>query len=669
MQSSARIDELRQKFHENPRRYFAPLANEYRKAGDPEQAIAICRAHLAQQPAHMSGHVVYARALYDAGRMDESRVVFEKALSLDPDNAIVLRQLGDISRQKGDSAEARHWYTRALDADPHDREIAAYIAELTEPVTETESVPVGAEEAPEATVLVEATPEPAAVAEETSEPVQGEQVSAPVDVEVDIPAAEEPPALADMPGFEAEEALFAADEDVELFPDSSSPFVTRTMADLYARQGYNDQALEVYKKLAADNPHDQEIAARIRDLSQAEPAPPADSAPPVEPVAADAVSTDAPPAPAEEKDELPLNEFSDTGDFEVDFGFPSADQSTTTGTDSDAYQFVGQSTEAPSTESPDKPVHFTDTELGGDQWDSSSWGAGFAADESETASLEDDSLAPLHVEEFEQLVTVGDSPAATPPVGVFNDTREEETHTEIYRPADEPIPTPSEPEIPVEREATPPVEPEEFEREVPEAEEVDEAWRPDDTTAEDPEAALYADSADAESESFVAYSPQPPEDDDLPHYTPVGPTIRELFATLGASRPAENGSTSFTARAAVPEMGSGPLAYESEQPAVADGEPSSPYAEPAQEPDEFPLVTDAFANLFPDSPVSEEDSKAAFALSGALSSQPDEPTARPYPTPPSPAPAVDEPAPPAATHESEEDLRRFREWLDGLAES
>ena len=71
MQVSPRIDELRQKFHENPRRYFAPLANEYRKAGDPEQAIAICRAHLAQQPGHMSGHVVYGQALHDAKRSEE----------------------------------------------------------------------------------------------------------------------------------------------------------------------------------------------------------------------------------------------------------------------------------------------------------------------------------------------------------------------------------------------------------------------------------------------------------------------------------------------------------------------------------------------------------------------------------------------------------------------
>ena len=146
MQGSARIDELKQKFHENPRRYFAPLANEYRKAGDPEQAIAICRAHLAQQPGHMSGHVVYGRALYDAQRTDEARTVFEKALSLDPDNAIVLRQMGDIARLRGDSTEAKHWYNRALDADPLDSEVAAYIAELTEPVTESAEVAARAAE-------------------------------------------------------------------------------------------------------------------------------------------------------------------------------------------------------------------------------------------------------------------------------------------------------------------------------------------------------------------------------------------------------------------------------------------------------------------------------------------------------------------------------------------
>jgi len=135
MQGSTRIDELRTKFNENPRRYFAPLANEYRKAGDTEQAIAICRAQLAHQPGHMSGHVVYGQALYDAKLMDDARMVFEQALSLDPENMIVLRHLGDIARQRGEDGEARHWYGRALESDPQDPEIAAYVAELNEPVT------------------------------------------------------------------------------------------------------------------------------------------------------------------------------------------------------------------------------------------------------------------------------------------------------------------------------------------------------------------------------------------------------------------------------------------------------------------------------------------------------------------------------------------------------
>ena len=54
MSTAARIEELRNKFEENPRRYFAPLANELRKAGDLTQAIALCREHLPKQPGHMA---------------------------------------------------------------------------------------------------------------------------------------------------------------------------------------------------------------------------------------------------------------------------------------------------------------------------------------------------------------------------------------------------------------------------------------------------------------------------------------------------------------------------------------------------------------------------------------------------------------------------------------
>jgi tetratricopeptide (TPR) repeat protein len=130
MATSARIDELRKKFDENPRRYFAPLANEYRKAGDPEQAVFICEEYLPQQPGHMSGHIVYGQALFDLGRYGDARAVFETALSLDPENLIALRHLGDIARQAGDAHAARVWYQRVLEADPRNEEIGQLMMSL-----------------------------------------------------------------------------------------------------------------------------------------------------------------------------------------------------------------------------------------------------------------------------------------------------------------------------------------------------------------------------------------------------------------------------------------------------------------------------------------------------------------------------------------------------------
>ena len=130
MASSDRIDELKRKFDENPRRYFAPLANEFRKGGDLDQAILICQEFLPQQPGHMSGHIVYGQALFEAGRIDEARGVFETALSLDPENLIALRHLGDIAGRQGDPTSARRWYERVLEADPRNDEIQSLLANL-----------------------------------------------------------------------------------------------------------------------------------------------------------------------------------------------------------------------------------------------------------------------------------------------------------------------------------------------------------------------------------------------------------------------------------------------------------------------------------------------------------------------------------------------------------
>jgi tetratricopeptide (TPR) repeat protein len=141
-----RLRELQEKFEENPRRYFAPLANEYRKGGQPKRAIEICRSQLSQMPGHMSGQIVYAQSLYECGEFEEAKQVFERALTLDPENLIALRSLGDMSLQSGNTVDARQWYSRLLEADPHDAAVISLVSEIDEsadaaPVATPQEIP------------------------------------------------------------------------------------------------------------------------------------------------------------------------------------------------------------------------------------------------------------------------------------------------------------------------------------------------------------------------------------------------------------------------------------------------------------------------------------------------------------------------------------------------
>lgn len=331
MSSAARIEELQKKFDENPRRYFAPLANECRKAGELDAAIAICRAHLPQQPGHMSGHIVYGQALYESGEIAEARTVFETALGLDPENLIALRHMGDIAARDGDLDAARQWYKRVLETDPRNEEIQALIAGLgpdagaatvegLPALIDPELMAVAAEatdagESPFAgsdSLLMPTSlgdHEDAAGAEEFSldgfeatsfEAGDPSPVETPVATPVeapswDMPGIDEPSwrespagelAAADGPADALAPDLLAHDAQAEAGADadfmmidgsetavpeavSATPtpeadaFATETMAELYLRQGYHEQAIGVYRQLVAQNPTDARLRERL----------------------------------------------------------------------------------------------------------------------------------------------------------------------------------------------------------------------------------------------------------------------------------------------------------------------------------------------------------------------------------------------------------------------
>ena len=309
MASSARIEELEKKFNENPRRYFAPLANEYRKAGETEQAIALCRAYLPQQPGHMSGHIVFGQALFDAGEIDEAQGVFETALTLDPENLIALRHLGDIAHSRGDIAGARGWYRRVLDADPRNEEIAAQLAALPDdgsaaatgstPAADASSVgwgDINPERAGDQATAAAAQPEAGA-------PAAGPQADESGPSGADAPAAQ--PALASL---EIERASASSDDDIDmdaLFtttdsakaePEPASPEVIALDGEktaevpVFDKAGDDEPTLEVAidakpSGVATDRaePHDAEPAAAPADglgLEVAEFVPPSATEPP-----------------------------------------------------------------------------------------------------------------------------------------------------------------------------------------------------------------------------------------------------------------------------------------------------------------------------------------------------------------------------------------------------
>ena len=180
-----RLRELQEKFEQNPRRYFAPLANEYRKGGQPKRAIEICRSQLAQMPGHMSGQIVYAQSLYECGEFDEAKQVFERALTLDPENLIALRSLGDMSLQSGITVDARKWYTRLLEADPHDAAVIALVSEIdasaeAAPVATPQEIPGVDEDAGDQAIPFIADAEGSPVGSDAeSTPVESAAVSAP----------------------------------------------------------------------------------------------------------------------------------------------------------------------------------------------------------------------------------------------------------------------------------------------------------------------------------------------------------------------------------------------------------------------------------------------------------------------------------------------------------
>ncbi len=386
MAYTSEIEKLEKRWLENPKgRNFAPLADAYRKAGELDRALDLCKAGLDLHPDYVSAHIVYARCLIDQKNDTGASEVFRKVLALDPENVLALKILADIAERGGRFDEAVEWLGRLLNADPMNGDAAEALTRakakaaqaaakppVPEPVVRLVPAPVQTPSPPRSVSPPPPPPPPSPpppaaqadlVVEHASEgptPPALDVKGAPADIEtfdgtLDFNAVAHGAARAD--GLEVQEEVElkpqdlvveglahsqyesgvfaqppeAAEEDDEpptvdlplIMPDDvgppfappvpaaaapaphrepavpgtagsagsagappaavalsdddgaadtaalsrAEPVLTETMAELYLRQGHQDDALRVYQALLAKRPGDARLRARVDSLT------------------------------------------------------------------------------------------------------------------------------------------------------------------------------------------------------------------------------------------------------------------------------------------------------------------------------------------------------------------------------------------------------------------
>jgi hypothetical protein len=172
---------------------FAALAEEYRRAGKFEAAVATCQAGLQRHPAYVSARVTLGRALLEMGRFEEAREELEQVLRVAPENLSAIRGLAEIHHRwgvkpDGDAVATEQPAEQPVPApEPVEAPAPIRLSSLTDTAPAT---PAPVEDQPRAAEAAPVLPPPSAPAPAIVRTVPSPPASAPP------PAPKTPPATA-----------------------------------------------------------------------------------------------------------------------------------------------------------------------------------------------------------------------------------------------------------------------------------------------------------------------------------------------------------------------------------------------------------------------------------------------------------------------------------------
>lgn len=117
------IEKLREKVSRDPNsKLFVPLADEYRKTGNLDEAIAVLVHGIENQPGYMSARVALGKIYLEKNMLPEAQDEFEKVVTAIPDNLFAHKKLAEIYRDTGAVVKARAQYETVLKLNASDED-------------------------------------------------------------------------------------------------------------------------------------------------------------------------------------------------------------------------------------------------------------------------------------------------------------------------------------------------------------------------------------------------------------------------------------------------------------------------------------------------------------------------------------------------------------------
>ncbi|HEX5214954.1 MAG TPA: tetratricopeptide repeat protein [Vicinamibacterales bacterium] len=250
---------------------FGGVAERFRRAGDLERAIALCREGLKKFPNQLSARVTLGWSLLDQGKYDEARAELEQVLRRAPDNLAAIRGLAEL-HEREENAESQFHNNEQM--------VPAAVAAPAQPAPPAPPAPI-APPAPVGQPVPEAAlvpPEPFAV----DDALSGRAAMLAPEPEAAVaPAVSEAPQILNAqgrPAFEAAAADHAADLVAPVAAAASvesAPIVDTRGAAVAAAPVFDPTPIEIVTAsqaaLAAAHVAEPEIAAAPMFSSEPEP--------------------------------------------------------------------------------------------------------------------------------------------------------------------------------------------------------------------------------------------------------------------------------------------------------------------------------------------------------------------------------------------------------------